>query len=167
MEKWEKKGWKIEVFESVREEKISISSFLSILNFTLADTIMDNLIEVNDKNSGRRIYQYVDSEGKLGKLVTRKQHILDLKVQGKLLNINIDEISFSSKRKRFSEDQIGESSKLESHCTSDKPLSEASNSNPEVEASFGSAANFLVDQESAQLETEACVVFGGMKEVGL
>ena len=57
-------------------------------------------MEVPDKKSGRKVYQYIDSEGKRGKLVTRKQHVLDLKAQGKLLHISVGDCSFSTKRKR-------------------------------------------------------------------
>ena len=62
---------------------------------------MEILQEKVDKN-GRKVYQYIGSDGELGRLVTRKQHLLDLKDQGKLIDIDIKRINFSSKRKRSS-----------------------------------------------------------------
>ena len=61
---------------------------------------MDYLLEIEGKESERKSYQYFDGEGNKGRKVNRKQHILDLQSSGKLLNINADEISFSTKRKR-------------------------------------------------------------------
>ena len=61
---------------------------------------MDILVELNDPKTGRKVYQYIDSEGKKGRTVRKKQDIVDLKEQGKLKKLNMDEINFSSKRKR-------------------------------------------------------------------
>jgi hypothetical protein len=63
----------------------------------------DSLVETQDqKTSGRKQYQYVDCDGKRGRIVSRKEHILELKAQGKLIHVNVEEFTFSSKRKRSS-----------------------------------------------------------------
>ena len=61
---------------------------------------MDILVEQEDSKNGRKVFQYFDKDGKPGRLVSKRQHILDLKGQGKLAGVNVDEISFSFKRKR-------------------------------------------------------------------
>ena len=66
-------------------------------------TRTDSLVEALDqKTSGRKQFQYIDNEGKLGRIVSRKEHILALKAQGKLKHINADDFTFSTKRKRSS-----------------------------------------------------------------
>ena len=50
--------------------------------------------------SGRKVYQYFDEDGKKGKIVSRKQHLVDLQAQGKLSNVNVEKVDFQSKRKR-------------------------------------------------------------------
>ena len=55
---------------------------------------MDQLVEKIDSRTGRKVYQYIGSDGVKGKIVSRKQHLIDLKEQGKLLHINIEEIGF-------------------------------------------------------------------------
>ena len=59
---------------------------------------MDQLVEQIDSKTGRKIYHYIGSDGVKGKIVSRKQHLIDLKEQGKLLNLNVEEISFKRKR---------------------------------------------------------------------
>ena len=61
---------------------------------------MDYLVELPDSRAGRKVYQYINSEGKNCRIVSKSQHLLDLKAQGKLVTLNVEEISFSSKRKR-------------------------------------------------------------------
>ena len=56
---------------------------------------MDQLVEQIDSKTGRKIYHYIGSDGVKGKIVSRKQHLIDLKEQGKLLNLNVEEISFT------------------------------------------------------------------------
>ena len=55
---------------------------------------MDQLVEQIDSKTGRKIYHYIGSDGVKGIIVSRKQHLIDLKEQGKLLNLNVEEISF-------------------------------------------------------------------------
>ena len=61
---------------------------------------MDYLVELPEPRAGRKVYQYITSEGNRGRIVSKRQHLLDLKAQGKLVTLNVEEISFSSKRKR-------------------------------------------------------------------
>ena len=61
---------------------------------------LEALVEQTDPKTGRKVFQYYDGGGKRGRIVSKRQHLLDLKKQGKLVNIDIEEISFSSKRKR-------------------------------------------------------------------
>ena len=61
---------------------------------------MDVLVEQTDPKTGRKVFRYIDKKGKPGRLVSKRQHLLDLKGQGKLAGLNISEINFSSKRKR-------------------------------------------------------------------
>ena len=59
-------------------------------------------MEQTDPKTGRTVYQYIDHSGKKGRIVSKKQHLLDLRQQGKLVDFKIEEICFSSKRKRSS-----------------------------------------------------------------
>ena len=61
---------------------------------------MDSLIEQTDPKTGRKVFQYIDKDGQRGRLVSRKQHLISLKEHGKLLHVNVDNVNFSSKRKR-------------------------------------------------------------------
>ena len=63
---------------------------------------MEILVEQTDPKTGRTVYQYIDHAGKKGRIISRKQHLLDLRQQGKLVDFKIEEICFSSKRKRSS-----------------------------------------------------------------
>ena len=60
---------------------------------------MDKLVEHTGK-SGRKTYQYIGADGEKGKIVSRRLDLVELKSQGKLINLDVEEISFSSKRKR-------------------------------------------------------------------
>ena len=60
---------------------------------------MDQLVELKSK-SGRKTYQYIGPGGEKGRIVSRRQDLVELKLQGKLLNLDVEEISFSCKRKR-------------------------------------------------------------------
>ena len=73
---------------------------------------MDSIVGMLDPKTGRKVYQYIDSEGVRGRIITRKQHLIDLKEQGKLNHLNVNEISFSSKRKQSAPDVADQS------CTS-------------------------------------------------
>ena len=61
---------------------------------------MDRLEEEIDSKTGRKVYQYIGTDGVKGRVVSRRQHLVDLQEQGKLVDLNVDEISF--KRKRLS-----------------------------------------------------------------
>ena len=74
---------------------------------------MDRLVEQIDNKSGRKVYRYIRTNGEQGKLVSRRQHLVDLKAQGKLLHIDIKDISFKRMRShsldastKFFDDQI-------------------------------------------------------------
>ena len=51
---------------------------------------MDSLIEQTDPKTGRKVFHYVDKEGQRGRIVSKKQHLISLKEQGKLLHVNVD-----------------------------------------------------------------------------
>ena len=51
-----------------------------------------------DEKTGRKVYRYVGADGVPGKLVSRRQHLLELKSQGKLAGVDIDKVNFSRKR---------------------------------------------------------------------
>ena len=61
---------------------------------------MESLVEQTDPKTGRTVYQYIDHAGKKGRIISKKQHLLDLRQQGKLVDFKIEEICFSSKRNR-------------------------------------------------------------------
>ena len=66
---------------------------------------MDYLVELPDSRAGRKVYQYINSEGKKGRIVSKSQHLLDLKAEGKLVTLNVEEISFSKRKRSVSVDQ--------------------------------------------------------------
>ena len=88
---------------------------------------MDILVEQEDSKNGRKVFQYVDKDGKPGRLVSKRQHILDLKGQGKLAGVNVDEISFSFKRKRSISFDVNIDSSPAPRGKNDKFLEQADN----------------------------------------
>ena len=59
---------------------------------------MDRLEEQIDLKTGRKIYRYFEADGSEGKIVSRREHLIDLKNRGKIANVDIDSISFKRKR---------------------------------------------------------------------
>ena len=59
---------------------------------------MDRLEEQIDLKTGRKIYRHFEADGSEGKIVSRREHLIDLKNRGKIANVDIDSISFKRKR---------------------------------------------------------------------
>ena len=59
---------------------------------------MDRLEEKIDLKTGRKIYRYFEADGSEGKIVSRREHLIDLKKRGKIAHVDIDSINFKRKR---------------------------------------------------------------------
>ena len=58
---------------------------------------MENLIEITDEKTGRKIFQYIGNDGVKGKIVPRRQHLVELRAQGKLINFDLSNVLLVSR----------------------------------------------------------------------
>jgi hypothetical protein len=60
---------------------------------------MEDLVEFVNSKTGRKCFHYIVG-GENVKIITRRQHLVDLQACGKLKSFDIEQINFSTKRKR-------------------------------------------------------------------